>query len=357
MCVKVVNIPYEYEDILAIIGFIKESMSKYGNPVGLTGDELSAWSRGLGLKGTGETIFYAGMYTYMGYAETALMLEYLLKSRGMKVSDLLRWVDKASRIGYERSMKGIVRLLSSPLSLLGRLIGISGDILSSLRDIARGVSDRNAVYHAKLVKGVKLLEGCGIDFAYLGLDEPDLGVALHTFGLLEEFKEHARNVYGRLKGLGVRKVITMDPISGAALKFFYPRFIDGFDIEVAHITHVLRPDLIKSRSMGSVVYHDPCPLARYWKTVNEPRSLLAAAGFKVVDPPNSRERTRCDGGAIEYQDPIGSIRQAQIRLNELLSTGQNRIVTACPVCIMLFRVGSYFSSLNAEIYDIVDLIS
>lgn len=349
--------PYEYEDILTIINFIRESMSKYGNPVGLAGDELSIWSKNLGLKKTGETIFYAGMYTYMGYAETALMLEYLLKSRGMKISDLLKWVDKASKLGYEKNMKSIVKLLSSPLSLLGRLIGISEDLLSSLRDIARGVNERNAVYHAKLVKGVKLLESSGIDFAYLGSDEPESGVALNTFGLLEEFKKHAENVYSRLKSFGVKRIITMDPISGAALKFYYPDFVDGFDIEVEHITQVLSPKLIKSKGVGSIVYHDPCPLVRHWKTINEPRNLLAAAGFKVIDPPNSREKTRCDGGATEYQDSIGSVRQAQIRLNELLSTGQNKVVTTCPVCIMLFRVGNYVSSLNAEVYDIVDLIS
>ncbi|MEM1546632.1 MAG: (Fe-S)-binding protein [Candidatus Methanomethylicia archaeon] len=349
--------PYEYEDILAIIDFIRESMSKYGNPVGLTGDELSAWSGNLDLKRKGETVFYAGMYTYMGYAETALMLEYFLKNKGMRVSDLLKWVDKASKLGYEKNMKGIVRLLSSPLSLLGRLIGISGDLLSSLRDIARSVDERSKVYYAKLVKGVKLLRDSGIDFAYLGSDEPDSGVALHTFGLLEDFRRHAENVYSRLKSYGVKRIITMDPISGAALKFHYPKFVDGFDIEVKHITHVLQPKAARSEYIGSLVYHDPCPLVRYWKTINEPRNLLAAIGFKVIDPPNSREKTRCDGGAIEYQDPIGSMMQARIRLNELLSTGQNKVVTSCPVCIMLFRIGSYISSLNVEVYDIVDLIS
>jgi hypothetical protein len=348
--------PYEYEDIMAVIEFVRESMSRYGNPVGLSGDELSAWSRDLDLKRRGETIFYAGMYTYMGYAETALMLEYSLKSRGMKISDLLKWVDKASKLGYERSMKGIVKLLSSPLSLLGRLIGISGELLSHLRDVARGVDDRSRVYYAKLVKGVKLLRSCGVDFAYLGSDEPDSGIVLHTFGLLEDFRKHAENVYERLKSYGVKRIITMDPISGAAFKFHYPKFVDGFDIEVNHITHILKPKAARSEYVGSFVYHDPCLLVRYWKTINEPRSLLEAAGIKVIDPPNSREKTRCDGGAIEYQDPLGSMMQAKIRLNELLSTGQNRIVTACPVCIMLFRAGSLTSSLNVEVYDIVDLI-
>ncbi|MGC9126931.1 MAG: hypothetical protein ACP5HV_05530 [Thermoplasmata archaeon] len=51
------------------------------------------------------------------------------------------------------------------------------------------------------------------------------------------------------------------------------------------------------------------------------------------------------------------MKQSQIRLNELLSTGEKNVVTSCPACLMLFRVGNYFSGGDARIIDIVELLN
>jgi len=344
------------EDILAIANFVKKTQLRYGNPTGIDPKDLSEWSKGLGLKKRGETIFYAGMYPYMGYAETALMLEYVVKKNGLEFSTLLNWLDKAKYLGYEKNMKDLIRIIRSPVARLGSIAGISSDVLKTLREIAGGVEEGVALYENFLRKGVKLLMNGGIDFAYLGEDEPDSGVVLHTFGFLDKFKDHALKVSEKLKSLGVKRIITMDPISGIVFKLFYPTFVNDFNFDVRHIVEVLKP---KERMdiVGQVVYHDPCFLARHWKLTEEPRNLMRGAGFKVIDPTNNRDKTRCDGGATEYQDPIGSVRQSQIRLNELISTGEKNVVTSCPACLMLFRVGNYFSKGDAKIMDIVEVLN
>ncbi|MBD6956059.1 MAG: (Fe-S)-binding protein [Thermoplasmata archaeon] len=344
------------EDILAIASFVKETQLKYGNPAGIDPKDLSEWSRDLGLKRRGETIFYAGMYPYMGYAETALMLEYIVKKNGLEFSSLLNWLDKARYLGYEKNMKDLIRIIRSPVARLGTVAGISSDVLKKLREIAGGVDERVNVYNDILRKGVKVLKNSGIEFAYLAEEEPDSGVVLHTFGFLDEFKDHAKNVTEKFRSLGVKRIITMDPITGIVFKSFYPSFVEDFNIDVRHIVEVLKPSERKEL-LGQVVYHDPCFLARHWKLTEEPRKLMAGAGYRVLDPPNNRDKTRCDGGATEYQDPIGSVKQSQIRLNELLSTGEKNVVTSCPACLMLFRVGNYFSGGDARIIDIVELLN
>lgn len=344
------------EDIIAIANFVRETQLKYGNPAGIDPEELSAWSRDMGLKNRSETIFYAGMYPYMGYAETALMLEYVVKKNGLEFSSLLNWLEKGKYLGYEKNMKDLIRIIRSPVARLGSIAGISSDVLRQLRDIARGVEERVTLYGNILKKGVGLLEKSGIDFAYLGKDEPDSGVVLHTFGFLDEFREHANTVNKKLQSMGVRRIITMDPISGIVFKSFYPAFVREFNVDVKHIVEVLRPEE-KKEMVGRVVYHDPCFLARNWKITEEPRKLMSGAGYRVLDPPNSREKTRCDGGATEYQDPVGSVKQSQIRLSELISTGEKNVVTACPACLMLFRVGNHFMGGDARIKDIVEILS
>lgn len=344
-----------HREIFSVLNFTKETILKYGNPVGVPQEELSQWSKGLNIKSRGETIFYTGMYSYMGYAETALLLEYTAKKEGLSIAQMLDLAKKAKYLGYKSTMKDVIRLLNSPLSSLGKIMGVSSETLSKLKAIAEGNDKRNEYYWGVLRKGVQVLQSNGVDIAYLGKDEPDSGVALHTFGLLDDFADFANGVYKRLKDFGVKKIITMDPITATAFKKFYPQFVNGFDIEVKHISEVIKPASQKEQK-EKVVYHDPCYLARYLRVTEEPRNLITASGFKVIDPPNNRLRTRCDGGGVEYTDPEAAINTAKIRLDELLATGTNNIVTSCPACDMMFRAAGYVSNVNFKLYDLVEVL-
>ena len=344
-----------HREIFAVLNFTKETILKYGNPVGVPQEELSQWSDGLNLKERGETIFYTGMYSYMGYAETALLLEYTAKKEGMSIAQMLDMAKKARYLGYKSTMKDVIRLLKSPMSSLGKLLGVSSETLAKLRKIAEENDSRNQYYWGVLRKGVNLLQSYGVDIAYLGKNEPDSGVALHTFGLLDDFTEVANSVYKKLKEYGVKRIITMDPITATVFKKFYPQFLNGFDVEVKHISEVLKPSGQKEQK-EKVVYHDPCYLARYLRVTEEPRNLISASGFKVIDPPNNRLRTRCDGGGVEYTDPEAAVRTAKIRLDELLATGTSNVVTSCPACDMMFRAAGYVSNVSFKLYDLVEVL-
>jgi len=124
--------------------------------------------------------------------------------------------------------------------------------------------------------------------------------------LLEDFSEVANGV--KLKEYGVKSIITMDPITATVFKKFYPQFVQGFDIDVKHVTEVLKPEGQKEQK-DKVVYHDPCYLARYLRITEEPRNLISSSGYKVVDPPNNRLRTRCDVEELNIPTPKLQLRQ------------------------------------------------
>ena len=46
-----------------------------------------------------------------------------------------------------------------------------------------------------------------------------------------------------------------------------------------------------------IAYHDPCSMQHVQKVIEQPRALLHAAGFKVIDIP---ERHFCCGSAGTY---------------------------------------------------------
>ena len=66
--------------------------------------------------------------------------------------------------------------------------------------------------------------------------------------MLEDFSEVANDV--KLKEYGVKSIITMDPITATVFKF-YPQFVQGFDIDVKHVTEVLKPKVRKSKKIKS----------------------------------------------------------------------------------------------------------
>jgi Fe-S oxidoreductase len=92
----------------------------------------------------------------------------------------------------------------------------------------------------------------------------------------------------------------------------------------------LRVKIIHER----VAYHDPCALGRKMGIYDEPREVLRSLGLQVVEPEKTRESATCCGGGGMVEK---SLKVAQKRKKELLSTGAELLVTACPTCKMMFN--------------------
>ncbi|MCD6513784.1 MAG: (Fe-S)-binding protein [Candidatus Odinarchaeota archaeon] len=306
---------------------------EYENPFGAPKEERFHWVTDYDLPRRHETIFFAScMNPLMGYAESLLKYEKTLSKLGIGMDKMIALGKIAQKLKLDK-------------------------IMSSIKSL-------NKEYGATLAHAIELLKEMGIEFGFLYEEEPCCGGGLHTYGFLEDFAERAKSVYQFLKDRGVKRIITINPVCGAIFKHYYPEYVEGFDIEVKHITEIIfeymqKNDIrLKDSKERTVVFHDPCYLARYMNITEEPREILKRIdGLKLVEPVNNRLATKCDGGGgVEVVYPKLARRIAVDRYQELVDTGADLVVTACAPCVMMLRIGRDLLGRNEEIMDIVDVV-
>ncbi len=304
-------------------------LARGGDPLGLGPGTRSAWTRGLDLPSRGDLLFYAGdFYPIMGYAEILL------------------------------------RLTRSPLSTR-RLASLGGALMRlgvlpvALRLLGRRANSR---YQGTLRRAVESLTRLGIRPALMREREPSFGAVLHTYGLLDEFAEHAREVWRRFREAGVRTVVTPDPVAALFFRKHYPEFVDGWDVEaltwVEAVADRVASEGIRlgpvSRWVMQVTYHDPCVQSRIMGIVDQPRFLLTEIpGLELVEPRRRGVNTGCSGdGGLELVQPEIARRLARARGEELRDTGAELALTSCPACLLTLRS----AGVNMLFGDLVDLV-
>ena len=315
------------------VSYFARSTLRHGRPLPLPSREVTGWAAGLDLPRRGETIFYAGLYPYMGRVESLLARAARLDPR--------RFADLSGGL-----------LLLQKLRLDGLAIRLAEP---------RSGED---VYAGSLRRGVHLLRKLGVEVAYLHEDEPWCGIELHTYGLSEQFAAHARRVHAQLRRLGVREIITPDTLALTAFRSFFPEVVENFDIATRHLVEVLGAKLDGRMSHSgfsteAIVYNDPCYLTRYLGLVEEPRDIIRRLGrYQLCEVEECGLGTRCDGGGgLEAVNPRLAFALAKARAAQLLETGAEKIVTPCPVCVMMLRAGVAALGSKVPVVDLGDLVS
>lgn len=294
--------------------FLRENILSSGD---LFGIDRSRWAEGLGLEPEGEVLFFAGCgYQYLKGASRFLSLAQRAEERG---------------IDWEATWG-----LWGRLRALGRLF-TSGQGRNPLRD------------------GVELLRRAGLKVAYLGPEEPCCGAPLYFAGFRGDFSARIPSVIEALKGSGAKEVVGMVPSCTYALKELMGEV--PFQV-VPFPAYLARVDGGKRRlpQPKKVVYHDPCMLARYLGVTEEPRELLRSVeGVELLEPETSREWATCcgGGGGFEAVFPQVSAALARRRVEELLRTGAEVIVTACPGCLLQLSEG--VKAVGAKGVEVLDL--
>ena len=333
------------ELIPGTIKFIIKNMKTYGNILGVRKDRILRWYEGLNVKEDGECLFFSScMYPFAGYGEIFLRLSEALDEIGIDYTSILSLVFNV--------VEFLERRLYVPYQ---SMLDIIYDNIFSLK-VMKGAEEKIVYrYCNSLKKAYLLLERLGLECSCLGEEEPCCGIVYHTYGFIREFKEHAYKTYSFLRDRGVREIITPNPICAYAFKHLYPRYLEGFDITVKTVVEVLNEKMenIRGEYNVKVVIHDPCYLARHIGFAAGPREVLRnIKGLKLVEPISSRELTRCcGGGGVEVVDPKLSKIMATYRVKELVATGAQKIVTSCPICLMLLRLGLWKMNLNVEVCE------
>jgi len=318
---------------------IRDSVLEKGNIFGIA-EKKSAWAKDLNLPKEAEYIFFAGCgYQLMKYAGGLMGAIRTAEKMGMGMGRVIGVSKVFSRVGVD-------------------VTGIAGKVTSA---------GREDPYTKVLISAVNVLRKLGIDLGYLYEDEPCCGSPLYYAGFLDEYTENAMKNYELFKSLGVKRIISIIPACTSSLKNLYPKITSGYDIEVKHFLEVVAERLKgseirpKLRERRVVTYHDPCQLSRYLHLTKEPREIISRIeGLELREPdPMQRGKwsTCCGGGGgMEVCFPDLSDRLASKRVEELLATGADTIVTSCPACELQLIKGVSKVKADVKVMDLAELV-
>ena len=180
-----------------------------------------------------------------------------------------------------------------------------------------------------------VLQKLGVNFILLKDDEFCCGYPALSLGYRPEFEDLRLRNEDLFKNSNVRKIITSCPTCYLTFKSHYN------DLKVEHVTQTLARYLkvLPIKYEEKVTYYDPCSLGRKAGIVSEPRAVLEALGFEVVELEANRENTSCcgAGGGLKRNLPNISNKIAQ----ELLSKVKTKkLITSCALCYQHLKENS-----------------
>jgi len=205
----------------------------------------------------------------------------------------------------------------------------------------------------------EVMEISGVDFTLLGEEEWCCGFPLLGAGLkdmLQAFIEHNISV---VREKGARKIIFACPSCYQVWREYYPH-----EFEIIHATQFLMNLINKNRVPLkelplTVTYHDPCDLGRGARVFDEPREVIhSIPGVKLVELPRNRENCQCCGGGgnLEMIDAQLSAGIARQKIDEVLGTGAQAVVTSCQQCVRTMTSYVRRNKIPLDVMDITQLV-
>ena len=131
-----------------------------------------------------------------------------------------------------------------------------------------------------------------------------------------------------------------------------------------HVTEFIEK-LIKNKRIPlnpldmTVTYHDPCDLGRGAGEYEAPRRIIRAIpGVEFVELPRNRENCRCCGGGgnLEMIDAELSGKIAERKIQEILSTGAEAVISSCQQCLRTMATYTRRNRIPLKVLDITQLI-
>jgi Fe-S oxidoreductase/nitrate reductase gamma subunit len=199
----------------------------------------------------------------------------------------------------------------------------------------------------------RILQHLNVPFSILGNKEPccgDIARRAGEDGLFEKQMQDCLEVFARYD---IHDLIISSPHCFHTFINDYQAYQallqpdERFDIRFRHYTMLLS-NLVKTgvlrftqRLNVKATYHDPCYLGRHNGIFDQPRAVIdAIPGVQRVEMAHSRANSLCCGGGgdrIWQEDLDAEVKMAEIRIREAESTGAEILITACPLCLIMFE--------------------
>lgn len=127
------------------------------------------------------------------------------------------------------------------------------------------------------------------------------------------------------------------------------------DISTFLVARGLRERLCLPQPM-SVTYHDPCHHVRGQNISMEPRELLRSIeNLSLIE---MAEPARCcgGGGSFSLTRPGLSVEVGKWKVQDILATGAQAVVTSCPGCILQIREVAHREEAEFQVLHLVELL-
>jgi len=206
---------------------------------------------------------------------------------------------------------------------------------------------------------VEIFDAARVDFTLLGEEEWCCGFPLLGAGLRDRVNDLMDHNLQAVRAKGAQKVVFSCPSCYQMWREHYPR-----EFELCHITQFLN-DLMTSGQLAlndlslTVNYHDPCDLGRGSGEYEAPRQVIRSIpGVKLVELAHNRENCLCCGGGgnLEMIDAGLSADIARAKIDEVLKTGAQAVVTACQQCVRTMTTYARRNKVAIEVMDITQLV-
>ena len=217
---------------------------------------------------------------------------------------------------------------------------------------------------------VGFFSGCLIDFVYpeigekiidllahfgcevvIPIEQTCCGIPASHIGEMSVAAEVAKGNLAAFAGADVDAIITGCATCASAIKGYPELLATGpYQDDAKHfaskiycicdfLSDVLSIDFSKysaGTSYAAITYHDSCHLKRHLAAHTQPRKLLRAAGFNLVEMSGS---DRCCGfaGTFAFDYPELSAHILTHKMDSINATGANCVATDCPGCLMHLR--------------------
>ncbi|MFQ6075005.1 MAG: (Fe-S)-binding protein [Candidatus Bathyarchaeia archaeon] len=211
-----------------------------------------------------------------------------------------------------------------------------------------------------------LLSKLGIDFS-LDMDEACCGAFMISMGLADEAAEIAKKNVGSFRKMGADKVVVSCAGCYKTFKLDYPSILDGFDIEVCHVSEVLDKFInkegirLKDTYRGiRVTYHDPCHLGRHAGLFDAPRGVIEAIpGVEFIEMPAHGSSAICCGGGrgLTAGFPRKALEIAKERVREAQEAGAKILLSSCPFCKLNLSQANRVTRAGLEVLDLTEFVS
>lgn len=191
-------------------------------------------------------------------------------------------------------------------------------------------------------------------------DEYCCGIYPYNAGKWEDARAIFTDMAETFKQSGITRIIV--PCAGChrAFSHYYPRLLEGFDIQVLHIAEVIKELIDKGRlrltpSAQAVTIHDACKMGRKYGLYDIPREIAAACGATLSELPENRDHALCCGsgsGVRSLDAPLSM----KIAGKVLSATPTDTLVSTCPFCIFNMNYTAKKSEAGKKALHIATLV-